>query len=34
MAGEGCCELDATEEALIAEAGIEVDEIVGRLVWT
>jgi hypothetical protein len=31
MAGEGCCELDATEEALIADAGIEVE---GRLVWT
>jgi hypothetical protein len=34
MAGEGCCELDATEEALIADAGIEVEGIVGRLVWT
>lgn len=34
IAGEGCCELDATEEALIADAGIEVEGIVGRLVWT
>jgi hypothetical protein len=23
MPGEGCCELDATDEALTAEAGIE-----------
>jgi hypothetical protein len=34
MAGEGCCELDATEEALIADTGIEVEGIVERLVWT
>ena len=34
MAGDGCCELDATEEALIAEAGIEVELMLGRLVWT
>jgi hypothetical protein len=32
MAGDGCCELDAAEEALIAEADIEVEGIVGRLV--
>jgi hypothetical protein len=30
MTGEGCLELDATEEALIAEAGIEVGGIGGR----
>lgn len=34
IAGEGCCELDATEEALIAETGIDVAGMVGRLVWT
>lgn len=36
--GDACCELDATEEALIAEEGIDADEagIVGRelvLTW-
>lgn len=34
IAGEGCCELDATDEVLIAEAGIEVEGMDGRLVWT
>jgi hypothetical protein len=28
--GETCCELEATEEALMAEAGLEEERMVGR----
>lgn len=28
--GDGCCELEVIEEALMAEVGTEVDGIVGR----
>ena len=34
IAGDGCCELEVTDEALIAEGGIEVEGMEGRLVWT
>jgi hypothetical protein len=34
MAGDGWRELDAMDETLMAEAGIEVADMWGRLVWT
>jgi hypothetical protein len=34
IAGEACCEFDATEEVLIDDGGTDVEGMEGRLVWT